>query len=83
MENENEFDNDIENSEHDEVESTEVNTSDVIRNMVDDILSDRGNDAVDRFNAVVSAKMADAMDAKKQWIAQNLNRHAEYENETV
>jgi hypothetical protein len=82
MENENEFDNDIENNEYDD-ESTEVNTSDVIRNMVDDILSDRGNDAVDRFNAVVSAKMVDAMDAKKQWIAQNLNRHAEYENETV
>jgi len=83
MENENEFDNDIENNEYDDDESTEVNTSDVIKNMVDDILSDRGNDAVDRFNAVVSAKMADAMDAKKQWIAQNLNRHSEYENETV
>jgi hypothetical protein len=80
---ENEVNDNVEDTESNDVESTEVNTSDVIRNMVDDILSDRGNDAVDRFNAVVSAKMADAMDAKKQWIAQNLNRHAEYENETV
>lgn len=73
----------IESTEPTEIEVPEVSTSDVIRNMVDDILADRGNDAVDRFNAVVSAKMADAMDAKKQWIAQNLNKHSEYENETV
>ena len=83
MLNENEIDNNIESSENIENDEPELNTSDVIRSMVDDIIADRGNDAVDRFNAVVSAKMADAMDAKKQWIAQNLNRHVEYENETV
>ena len=83
MLNEHEIDNNIESSENIENDEPELNTSDVIRSMVDDIIADRGNDAVDRFNAVVSAKMADAMDAKKQWIAQNLNRHVEYENETV
>jgi hypothetical protein len=76
-------DEEFESTEPTEIEVPEVSTSDVIRNMVDDILADRGNDAVDRFNAVVSAKMADAMDAKKQWIAQNLTRQTEYENETV
>jgi hypothetical protein len=76
-------DEEFEPTDPTEIEVPEVSTSDVIRNMVDDILADRGNDAVDRFNAVVSAKMADAMDAKKQWIAQNLNKHSEYENETV
>lgn len=49
-----------------------MSTSEVIKSMVYDILADKNNDAAEKFNQVVSYKIADSIDAKKQEIAQNL-----------
>ena len=54
----------------------------VIRSMVDDILADRGTDAMEKFNIAVSSKLSDAIDDRKIEIASSLGK-APVEDETV
>ena len=56
-----------------------MDTSEVIRHMVDDILADRSNDAVNRFNDALGFKLSKALDDKKQEIASSIGK----ENEEV
>lgn len=59
-----------------------MTTSVVIKSMVDDILSDKSSEALDKFNEIMKFKLADAIDAKKTEIAQNLyNKDPEEVNE--
>jgi hypothetical protein len=50
--------------------------------MVDDILADRSNDAVNQFNAAMGFKLSNALDTKKQEIAASIGQKEE-ENEEV
>jgi hypothetical protein len=56
-----------------------MDTSEIIRHMVDDILADRGSDAMDKYNTAINVKLADAIDDRKKEIASSLGR----ENEEV
>lgn len=47
--------------------------------MVDDILADRSNDAVNKFNDALGFKLSTALDDKKQEIAASIGK----ENEEV
>ena len=49
-----------------------MDNSVVIKSMVDDILSDRSSDALDKFNELMKFKMADAIDDKKNGIAKTI-----------
>jgi hypothetical protein len=51
--------------------------------MVDDILADRSNDAVNQFNAAMGFKLSNALDTKKQEIAASIGQKEEQENEEV
>jgi hypothetical protein len=51
-----------------------MDTSEVIRHMVDDILADRGSYAMDKYNNVINVKLADALNDKKIEIASNLGK---------
>lgn len=46
--------------------------SNVIRHMVNDILSDRASDAMEKFNSLMAARISDALDDKRQDIASTL-----------
>ena len=60
-----------------------METTETLRNMVDDILADRSNDAVNQFNAAMGFKLSSALDAKKQEIAASIGQEKEEENEEV
>ena len=49
-----------------------MDTSEVIRHMVDDIIADRGNNAIEKFNYIVSDKMVDAVESRKYEIARTI-----------
>lgn len=49
-----------------------MDQSDVIRHMVNDILSDKGSDAVEKFNSLMAGRISDAIDVKKQELASTL-----------
>jgi hypothetical protein len=59
-----------------------METTETLRNMVDDILADRSNDAVNAFNAAMGFKLSSALDTKKQEIAASIGQETE-ENEEV
>ena len=59
-----------------------METTATLRNMVDDILADRSNDAVNQFNAAMGFKLSNALDVKKQEIAASIGQETE-ENEEV
>lgn len=46
--------------------------SDVIRHMVNDILSDKSADAMEKFNSMMAVRVSDALDTKKQDLASTL-----------
>lgn len=54
--------------------------SEVIRSMVDDILNDRGAEASEKINGLLSIKVSDALADKKIEIASTLGKQ---ENEEV
>ena len=59
-----------------------METTATLKNMVDDILADRSNDAVNQFNAAMGFKLSTALDTKKQEIAALIGQETE-ENEEV
>jgi len=59
-----------------------MDTSEVIRSMVDDILADRGSDALEKFNISISTKLSDAIDDRKVEIASSIGK-PQVEDETV
>ena len=59
-----------------------METTATLKNMVDDILADRSNDAVNQFNAAMGFKLSTALDTKKQEIAASIGQKEE-ENEEV
>lgn len=48
--------------------------SDVIRHMVNDILTDKSADAMEKFNSMMAVRVSDALDTKKQDLASSLYR---------
>ena len=46
--------------------------SEVIRHMVNDILSDKSADAMEKFNSMMATRVSDALDTKKQDTASSL-----------
>ena len=46
--------------------------SEVIRHMVNDILSDKSADAMEKFNSMMATRVSDALDTKKQDMASSL-----------
>lgn len=75
-------DDNLESEEHyDENEIEDVSTEDeyvtsddVIRNAIDDILGDRGQDALDQINMLMADRVTDALADKKQEIASTLGQ---------
>lgn len=57
-----------------------MDNSEVIRSMVDDILNDRGAEASEKINGLLSIKVSDALADKKIEIASTLGNQ---ENEEV
>lgn len=51
-----------------------METSEVIRSMVDDILNNRGTEASEKINTLLSVKVSDALADKKTDIAINLGK---------
>jgi len=49
-----------------------MDTSEVIRHMVDDILNDRGGEALEKVETLLSLRVTDALADKKQEIASTL-----------
>lgn len=49
-----------------------METSVVIKSMVDDILSDKSAEALDKFNEIMKFKLSDAIDTKKTEIAKTI-----------
>jgi hypothetical protein len=49
-----------------------VDTRDIINKMIDDIIDGNNTDAKDSFEAAISNKLTDALDAKKIEIAQSI-----------
>jgi len=49
-----------------------MDNSVVIKSMIDDILSDKSVDALDKFNELMKFKLADAIDDKKNEIAKTI-----------
>jgi len=49
-----------------------VDTKDIINKMIDDIIDGNNTDAKDSFEAAISNKLTDALDAKKIEIAQSI-----------
>jgi len=46
--------------------------SEVIKHMVNDILTDKASDAMEKFNSLMAVKISDALDNKRQDLASNL-----------
>lgn len=68
---------DTDNEEIEEVSDSEIEAETdyeefTIEDMIDDILSGDNTEAKEKFNAIVSSKLADALDQKKIDIASNL-----------
>lgn len=59
-----------------------MDTRDIINKMIDDIIDGNNTDAKDSFEAAISNKLTDALDAKKIEIAQSIYSK-EVENEPV
>ncbi len=49
-----------------------MDTKDIINKMIDDIIDGNNTDAKDSFEAAISNKLTDALDAKKIEIAQSI-----------
>lgn len=49
--------------------------SDLIRQMLDNIANDHQAEAQQDFNAIISAKLTDALDQRKQEVARELGAH--------
>ncbi len=49
-----------------------MDTRDIINKMIDDIIDGNNTDAKDSFEAAISNKLTDALDAKKIEIAQSI-----------
>ncbi len=59
-----------------------MDTKDIINKMIDDIIDGNNTDAKDSFEAAISNKLTDALDARKVEIAQSLyNQEVEVEEE--
>lgn len=56
-----------------------METTELLRTMVDDILADRSNDAVNQFNTAMGFKLSSALDTKKQEIAASIGQESENE----
>ncbi len=56
--------------------------SEVINSMVNDILMDRSNDAMEKFSSLMAARVSDAIDSQKQKIASTIYK-GNTENEDV
>jgi len=56
--------------------------SEVIRHMVNDILLDKGSDAMEKFNSLMAVRVSDSLENKKQDLAGSLYR-GNTENEDV
>lgn len=59
-----------------------MDTREIINKMIDDIIDGNNTDAKDSFEAAISNKLTDALDAKKIEIAQSIYSK-EVENEPV
>ena len=58
-----------------------MDNEDTIRSMIDDILMDRGNDALEKVNAMMGSKVTDALDQQRLDIASTLGQdHAELQD---
>ena len=57
--------------------------SEVIKNMVDNILAGNNSDAQQDFTVAMAQKLTDALDSRKQEIAATLGKKEETEDETV
>jgi hypothetical protein len=53
--------------------------STVIHHMVDSIINNQQNDAMEKFNEIMASKITDALDAKKIELASNIGREQEQE----
>jgi hypothetical protein len=53
--------------------------STVIHHMVDSIINNQQNDAMEKFNEIMASKITDALDAKKIDLASNIGREQEQE----
>lgn len=53
--------------------------STVIHHMVDSIINNQQNDAMEKFNEIMATKITDALDAKKMELASNIGREQEQE----
>jgi hypothetical protein len=51
--------------------------NELLKNMINNIMSGNNTDAVDNFNSVISAKVSDAIETKKQEIAATLGEKDE------
>ena len=49
-----------------------MDTKDIINQMIDDIIDGNNTDARDRFDAAISIKLTDAIDARKIELAQSI-----------
>ena len=68
---------DTDNEEIEEVEDAEIDSESdyeefTIEDMIDDILSGDNTEAKEKFNTIVSSKLADVLDQRKIDIASNL-----------
>jgi hypothetical protein len=58
-----------------------MDNEDMIRDMIDDILDDKGGDALDKMNTMLGAKVSDALETAKLDIASTLGQdHAEIQD---
>lgn len=53
--------------------------STVIHHMVDSIINNQQNDAMEKFNEIMATKITDALDAKKIELASGIGREQEQE----
>jgi hypothetical protein len=58
-----------------------MSTKEVIKYMVNDILADRNNDALEKFNQAISLKVADAIEKEKITLSKNL--YAGNQNDSI
>lgn len=50
-------------------------TAEIIQSMIDNIVSDNNTEAMEHFNDVMSLKVTDILDTRKQEIARQLGAH--------
>ena len=57
-----------------------METKDIVSNLISNIVDDNVTQAKDDFEAVISAKLASAIEDKKQEVAQSIYVNSEQEN---